>query len=100
MQNRVKELAAKPEHTLPCSPDLVKRHMPWRHIGFDKQGRPVVLKHMGHKCMISDVAKGCKVSDIVDFHIWQCESSCRLLAEQSQRLGVCIEQWVVIVDNK
>eukprot|EP00928_Gymnodinium_smaydae_P012178 TRINITY_DN14429_c0_g1_i3.p1 TRINITY_DN14429_c0_g1~~TRINITY_DN14429_c0_g1_i3.p1 ORF type:complete len:214 (-),score=22.77 TRINITY_DN14429_c0_g1_i3:104-745(-) len=89
------------EHdVLGSTPERIHCYMPWKHIGFDKQGRPIVAKHMGRKCRIGEMLKHYPLDSLVNYHIWQQEACCKLLAAESRRLGACIEQWAFIIDAK
>jgi hypothetical protein len=97
----VRDLAhLKPQEVLGsiCTVDMVHHYVPCRHVGYDRQGRPIVYKNLGRNCVISELAKTCPIETMVHYHAWQQESYCKLLSEQSQRLGVCVEQMLFIVD--
>lgn len=88
------------EHVLGCNPAVVHRYIPSKHLGFDKQGRPIVAKHFGYKTVIADLLKSVSLESLVRYHVWQNESYCQMLAEQSKRLGQSVEQFVFIIDAK
>mmetsp|Transcript_25617 Transcript_25617/g.67674 ORF Transcript_25617/g.67674 Transcript_25617/m.67674 type:complete len:364 (+) Transcript_25617:64-1155(+) len=98
----VAQLSRQPaEAVLGCDARKIDAYLPVKHIGYDKQGRPVIVKHIGGKSRIAELLDTCcSFEQIVRYHIWQQESYCRLLHEQSQKLGVTVEQLVVVVDTK
>jgi len=96
----ISELAEKTEEAAHACSNMVRQYMPWRHLGYDTQGRPVIAKHMGQKTVLKDALQHCSNEELVRYHVWQQECFCSLLASQSQQLGVCIEQWMVIIDAK
>jgi len=81
------------------SPDVIHRYIPWRHLGFDKQGRPVIVKHMGCKTVLKEAFDQYAWEKFVQYHIWQHEQYGVLLSSQSKRLGRSVEQIVFVVDT-
>eukprot|EP00928_Gymnodinium_smaydae_P006586 TRINITY_DN12336_c0_g2_i1.p1 TRINITY_DN12336_c0_g2~~TRINITY_DN12336_c0_g2_i1.p1 ORF type:complete len:386 (-),score=28.44 TRINITY_DN12336_c0_g2_i1:229-1350(-) len=95
----VDALARKTEQDVLRARPEIPTFMPWKTLGCDRQGRPIVAKHLGGKCDFVSLLKTCPLEELITYHIWQQETCCQLLSGQSQLLGLSVEQWVVIVDT-
>eukprot|EP00928_Gymnodinium_smaydae_P088881 TRINITY_DN7291_c0_g1_i1.p1 TRINITY_DN7291_c0_g1~~TRINITY_DN7291_c0_g1_i1.p1 ORF type:complete len:467 (-),score=45.25 TRINITY_DN7291_c0_g1_i1:133-1500(-) len=78
--------------------ETIRAMMPWKHIGSDQEGRPIIAKHIGCKFNIPAVLKKISLEEVMRYHVWQQESCCKLLSEQSRRLGVSVEQFIIVLD--
>eukprot|EP00928_Gymnodinium_smaydae_P038195 TRINITY_DN2638_c0_g1_i1.p1 TRINITY_DN2638_c0_g1~~TRINITY_DN2638_c0_g1_i1.p1 ORF type:complete len:394 (-),score=46.02 TRINITY_DN2638_c0_g1_i1:144-1289(-) len=98
-EEEVSALASRTENeVLGSNREAVHATMPWKHIGSDRQGRPIIAKHMGHKCDLSKLMRQMTIEELMQYHIWQQENCCKLMAEQSRRLGVSVEQYIFAID--
>lgn len=86
-----------PTDVLGCDSALLQRYLPQWHQGFDKGGRPVIVKQYG-KTRLLPLLEKTSVDALLRLHTYENEQIARLCGQQTAKLGREISTAVVIVD--
>lgn len=90
-----------PEEILGCKVSDLVEHFPHWHFGYDKTGRPLLIKQQGEFDMkaIKALAGG-NFDKVFRYHIWEQELISRVCYEQSLKTRTIIETITVVLDVK
>lgn len=86
------------QEVLRCDSAILQRYLPQWHSGFDKEGRPVVIKQYG-KARLQPLLQETSVDALLRLHVYENESIAKLCGQQTTNLGKDITKAVVIVDG-
>lgn len=81
-----------------CDPRLLFASLPILSYGVDMRGRPVIYKHFGDSCRISELLKHTTEDLLARFHIWQNERAVQRLRAQSDSQLRNVETWQIVID--
>lgn len=94
-------LKQRPEQILGCNMADLLENFPHWHCGYDKTGRPLLVKQQGSFEMKAVKALcGGDLDRVFRYHIWEQELISRVCYEQSLRTRTIIETITVVLDVK
>eukprot|EP00428_Durinskia_dybowskii_P077443 CAMPEP_0170354994 /NCGR_PEP_ID=MMETSP0117_2-20130122/409_1 /TAXON_ID=400756 /ORGANISM="Durinskia baltica, Strain CSIRO CS-38" /LENGTH=508 /DNA_ID=CAMNT_0010609009 /DNA_START=73 /DNA_END=1595 /DNA_ORIENTATION=+ len=90
-----------PESILGCKVSDLVEHFPHWHYGYDKTGRPLLIKQQGEfEFKAIKALCGGNFEKVLKYHIWEQELISRVCYEQSLRTHKIIETIAVVLDVK
>jgi hypothetical protein len=94
-------LKLTPEEILGCKLSDLLENFPHWHCGYDKTGRPLLIKQQGSFEMKAVKALcGGDLEKVYKYHIWEQELISRVCYEQSVRTHTLVETITVVLDVK
>jgi len=90
-------IAKTPAEILGCDPEETTKYFPHWQRGFDKLGRPVLIKQYGG-FETKHLKEMTTLQALVDWHIWEQEMNAALLSTQSKLQNKPVTQYCIILD--
>ena len=87
----------RPSEILGCEVKDLVHYYPHGHVGYDLQGRPIIVQRYGG-FDVSSIKRITTLEAVVRYHIWEQERNCALLAQQTKVLGRPIEGFCMLID--